>query len=187
MEKASGAFASDPVAKKSGDFIYVKGTQRLANQYKIQGAPVALVTDSDGAELSRAVLAAGEPALTALLDDAAAKYVAKPVSWASETGAAAGKKLLVVGFESEGETLKGFEDRMIAKLHKDLAFVKLPYEKDSALVKAWGVTSLPTIFLCDASKETPEKAVLEKLTGAKKPVALKAALQKALFKLESRK
>jgi hypothetical protein len=187
MDKASGAFASDPVAKKAGDFLFVKGTQKLANQYKIQGAPVALIVDPDGTELSRGVIAGGESALTALLEGATAKYASKPVSWGSDPAAGAGKKLLVVGFETEGETLQGFEDRMLAKFHGEIAFVKLPYEKDSEIVKKWGVTSLPTIFLCDASKEAPEKAVLEKLAGAKKPVALKAAVQKALFKLEAKK
>ena len=54
------------------------------------------------------------------------------------------------------------------------------------LAKKWGVSSLPSIYLCDASKESPEKAVLEKLTGEKKPLALKLAIQKALFKVEKK-
>lgn len=166
--------------------IFVKGTQKLANQFKIQGVPVALIVDPDGAELARGPIAEGESALTALLDAAAAKYTSKPVSWASDTSEAAGKKLLVVGFETEGETLKGFEDRMLAKFHGQIAFVKLPYEKDSEIVRKWGVSTLPSIYICDASKETPEKAVLEKLTGAKKPVALKTALMRALLKVEKK-
>ena len=173
------------MAKKANEFIFVKGTQKLANQFGIKGSPAALVVDPDGAELARGPLAAGESALTALLDQATAKYASKPINWASEVEAA-GKKILVVGFENEGDTLQGFEDRMLAKYHDKVTFVKLPYEKNSDIVKKWGVATLPSIYICDASKEAPEKSVLEKLTGAKKPVALKAALQRALFKVEKK-
>lgn len=166
--------------------IFVKGTQKLSNQFKIQGVPVALIVDADGAELARGPIAEGESALTALMDAAAAKYTSKPISWGSDASNSAGKKLLVVGFETEGETLKGFEDRMMAKYHGQITFVKLPYEKDSEIVRKWGVSTLPSIFICDASKESPEKAVVEKLTGAKKPIALKIALQRALLKVEKK-
>lgn len=164
--------------------IFVKGTQKLANQFKIQGVPVALIVDPDGTQLARGPIAEGESALTALIDAAAAKYTSKPISWASDAAAGAGKKLLVVGFETEGETLKGFEDRMLAKFHGQIAFVKLPYEKDSETVRKWSVTTLPSVYICDASKEAPEKAILEKLTGAKKPLALKIAVQRALLKVD---
>ena len=171
------------MAKKANDFIFVKGTQKLANQFNIKGSPAALIVDPDGDELARGPLAGGEPALTALFDKAAAKYASKPVDWASDI-AASSKKLLIVGFETEGDTLKGFEDRMLAKYHDKISFVKLPYEKDSATAKKWQVSTLPSIYICDASKDAPEKAVIEKLTGAKKPVALKLAVQKALFKVD---
>lgn len=171
------------MGKKANDYIFVKGTQKLANQFNIKGSPAALVVDPDGAELARGSIAAGETALTAIFEKAEAKYAPKSVDWASEV-AASGKKLLVVGFETEGDTLKGFEDRMLAKYHDKISFVKLPYEKGSELAKKWQVSTLPSIYLCDASKEAPEKAILEKLTGAKKPVALKLAVQKALFKVE---
>lgn len=173
--------------KKSSDTIFVKATQKLANQFNVKGAPVAIVVDPDGTELSRGSLAAGESALVSILEQASAKYQSKPVSWASEVAGAGSKKLLVVAFENEGDTLKGFEDRMLAKYHDQLAFVKLPYEKDSEIAKKWSVQSLPSIYLCDASKEAPEKAVLEKLTGPKKPVALKAAVLKALMKVDAKK
>jgi hypothetical protein len=174
------------VAKKGNDFIFVKGTQKLANQYNIKGAPVALIVDPDGEELARGPLADGESALTGLLDKAAAKYAPKTIGWAEDVAATPGKKLLIVGFETEGDTLKGFEDRMLAKYHDKISFVKLPYEKDSATAKKWQVSTLPSIYICDASKETPEKGILEKLTGAKKPVSLKLAVQKALFKVEKK-
>ena len=173
------------MVKKANDFIFVKGTQKLANQFGIKGSPAALVVDGDGAELARGPLASGEGALLAVLDKASAAYASKPISWASEV-APAGKKLVIVGFENEGDTLQGFEDRMLAKYHDKVAFVKLPYEKNSDLAKKWGVATLPSIYICDASKEAPEKAILEKLTGAKKPVALKVAVQRALFKVEKK-
>ena len=173
------------MAKRSSEFIFVKGTQKLANQFNIKGSPAALIVDPDGAELARGPLAGGEPALTALFDKASAKYAPKTVDWASEVSTSS-KPLLVVGFETEGDTLKGFEDRMLAKYHDKLTFVKLPYEKGSELAKKWGVSTLPSVYICDASKEAPEKAVVEKLTGAKKPVALKAAVQRALYKVEKK-
>ena len=166
--------------------IFVKGTQKLANQFKIQGVPVALIVDPDGAELARGPITEGESALTALLDAAAAKYTSKAISWGSQATASADRKLLIVGFETEGETLKGFEDRMLAKYHGQITFVKLPYEKDSETVRKWGVSTLPSIYICDASKESPEKAVIEKLTGSKKPIALKTALLRALLKVDKK-
>ena len=171
------------MAKRANDFIFVKGTQKLANQFAIKGSPAALVVDPDGTELARGSLAAGEPALTAILDKASTAYAPKPISWAEEV-ASSSKKLLIVGFETEGDTLKGFEDRMLAKYHDKITFVKLPYEKDSATAKKWQVSTLPSIYICDASKDAPEKAILEKLTGAKKPLSLKLAVQKALFKVD---
>lgn len=174
------------MAPKAANYIFVKGTQKLANQFNVKGAPAAVVVDPDGEELSRGSLAGGDAALAAVLERADAKYAPKPVSWAPEVSTSSGKKLLVVAFETEGDTLKGFEDRMLAKYHEKLAFVKLPYEKGSELAKKWGVSSLPSIYLCDASKETPEKAVVEKLAGEKKPLALKLAIQKALFKVEKK-
>lgn len=174
------------MAPKAGNYIFVKGTQKLANQFNVKGAPLAVVVDPDGEELSRGSLAGGDAALTSILEKADAKYAPKPVNWASEVATSSGKKLLVVAFEAEGDTLKGFEDRMLAKYHEKIAFVKLPYEKGSELAKKWGVSSLPSIYVCDAAKEAPEKAVLEKLTGEKKPLALKLAIQKALFKVEKK-
>jgi hypothetical protein len=93
-----------------------------------------------------------------------------------------------VGFEDEkGETLKLLEDRRIAKYHGRMTFVRLAYEKDGATAKKWGVSSLPSLYLCDGTKENPEQNVIEKLTGKKNESALKAAIQRALLKLDARK
>lgn len=93
-----------------------------------------------------------------------------------------------MGFEDEkGEVLKLLEDRRIAKYHGRMTFVKLAYEKDGEMAKKWGVSSLPSLYLCDATKENPEKNVIEKLTGKKNESSLKAAIQRALLKLDARK
>jgi len=167
----------------------VKGTQKLANHFKVKGAPLVVITDPDGAELARAPIAAGESALLAAWDAALKKYADQPIRWESEVRSeAASKRLLVVGFDDEkGEALKALEDRQIVKLHGKCQFVKLAYEKDGAEAKKWGVTQAPTVILCDASKENPEKSPIEKLAGRKSAPALKAALQKAILKVESRK
>jgi hypothetical protein len=49
------------------------------------------------------------------------------------------------------------------------------------------VTQGPAIFICDASKDSPEKNALEKLTGKKTPAQLKAAIQKSLLRIEIKK
>jgi hypothetical protein len=177
------------VAKPSADFICVKGTQKLANQYKVKGAPLVVIVDPDGAELVRAPIGTGESALLAAWDQALKKYAPREISWSSEPPpAGGGKPLLVVGFDdARGEGLKVLEDRMIAKYHDKCAFVKLPYEKDGDAAKRWGVSSAPAIILCDAKKENPEKSPIEKLTGPKAPAALRVAILKALLKLEPRK
>jgi len=43
------------------------------------------------------------------------------------------------------------------------------------------------MFICDATRENPEKNSLEKLTGKKNAAALKAAIQKALLRIEAKK
>ncbi len=167
----------------------MKGNQKLANQYQVKGSPVALIVDPDGQELVRTPLASGGAALSSALDQASAKYQDKEISWGSDLpGASSEKKLLVVGFEDEmGEILKLLEDRRIAKYHGRMTFVRLAYEKGGEAAKKWGVSTLPSLFLCDARKENPEKNVIEKLTGKKNESSLKAAIQRALFKLDARK
>jgi len=103
-------------------------------------------------------------------------------------GPASEKKLLVVGFDDEkGESLKLLEDRRIAKYHGRMTFVKIAYEKGGEAAKKWGVSSVPSVYLCDGTKENPEKNVLEKLAGKKNEAAIKAAVQRALLKLDARK
>jgi hypothetical protein len=186
--QADSSFATETAVKKSGEFICVRGTQKHANQLHAKGAPLVLFTDADGDEVHRATFTSVE-ALTGAMEAALKKYANQPIAWAGEPKIEAGsKKVLVVGFDDEkGEALAVLEDRSLVKLHARCAFVKRPYEKDGEAAKKWGVTGAPTLLLCDASKEAPEKNVLEKLTGKKSPFVLKAALLKALRKIEAGK
>jgi hypothetical protein len=176
------------VVAKTG-FIYVQGTQKLANRYKVQGAPLALIVDPDGEEIVRMPLATGAPALLSALDRASALYVNREISWSSALPtpvSSSEKKLLVVGFDDEkGEMAKLLEDRRIAKYHDRMTFIKLACQKDDETAKKWGVTQFPTLLICDSSN--PEENVVEKLQGKKNVAAIKAAIQRALLKLDIRK
>ena len=44
-----------------------------------------------------------------------------------------------------------------------------------------------SIFICDGTKEAPEKNTIDKLTGKKTPAILKSAIQRALGKIEPKK
>jgi hypothetical protein len=166
----------------------VRATQKYANHFKVKSVPAVLFTDSDGDEVHRATF--GDPGgLQSAMTAALAKYQNRPVSWKSDAnGALATKKLLVVGFDDEaGEALKVLEDRSIVKYHDRCEFVKLVPAKDGESAKKWGVATFPALILCDAAQESPEKSPLDRLAGKKSIGAVKAAIQKALAHLESRK
>lgn len=175
--------------KTSSEFICVKGTSKHASLFKVRGAPLVVITDPDGEEIHRASILEGESQLVAAWDAALKKYAGRPVSWGAEVQRdAAGKKVLVVAFDDEkGEGLKVFEDRMLAKYHDKCQFVKMPFVKDGEAAKRWSVTQAPTVFLCDPAKENSEKYPLEKLVGKKSPASIKAALLRAIRKVESAK
>jgi len=167
--------------------VCVRGSQKYANHFKVKAVPAVLFTDADGDEIHRAGFL-DEKGLESALRTALEKYQNRPVAWRSEAGAAGSKKLLVVGFDDEaGEALKALEDRTLVKFHDRCEFVKLPSQKDGEGARKWGVASFPAIVLADAAQENPEKAPLERLVGRKTPAALKAAIHKALAKLESKK
>jgi hypothetical protein len=183
---ADGTFALPGVVKKSADFVCVHGTQKYANHFKIKEVPTVLFTDADGDEIHRATFF-DQGALEGAMKTALDKYQNKPVAWKSEVGPTS-KKLLVVGFDDEaGEALKALDDKSIVKLHARCEFVKLPAQKESEAAKKWGATTFPTIILGDPTQENPEKNPLDRLTGRKSTLALKAAIQKALARLESKK
>ena len=186
--KADGAFAAESSVKKSAQFVCARGSQKQANLYHIKAAPVVLFTDADGDELHRASFT-DESALASAMEAALKKYQNRPVSWKSDVAGSSGaRKLLVVGFDDEaGEALKALEDKSIAKYHDRCEFVKMPAQKDGEAAKKWGVSSFPSIILADGSQENPEKTPFEKLTGKKTPASVKAAIQKALARLDAKK
>ncbi len=174
------------VVRKSTEFVCVHGSQKYANGFKVKAVPAVVFTDADGDEIHRATFLDGN-ALENAMKTALDKYRNRPVSWKSEAGSTS-KKLLVIGFDDEtGEALKVLEDRSIVKLHDRCEFVKLSGPKDGEAAKKWGVVTLPTLILCDAAQENPEKSPLDKLGGKKSVAAVKLALQRALARLESRK
>ena len=73
---------------------------------------------------------------------------------------------------------------MLAKHHAKCRFVRYPYEKGSDLVRKWRVYKAPTILICDASSDTPEKRPFAKIQGKKSPASIRMEILKALAKLE---
>ncbi|MBV8879139.1 MAG: hypothetical protein JO332_04150 [Planctomycetaceae bacterium] len=186
---AERIFGEAPISKRQEDFHFVrvceKKTAQLVHASK---SPEAIILDPDGDEVYRSGFA-DAATLDQALAAALQRYGSREIRWGSDVAPSpAGKALLVVGFDDEkGEALKPFEDRLLVKFHDRMEFVKYPFRKDSEHARKWGVSQGPAIFICDASKESPEKNALEKLTGKKSPAALKAAVQKALLKLEPKK
>jgi thioredoxin-related protein len=182
IDKADKAFANSVIIKRRDSFHWVRGDQTRATAFKVQGAPGIVITDADGDVLLRATIASPENLFDAMQTVLKEKYVDTPVAWGDvvRTGPIK-KRLLVIGFDNEnGDALKSLEDKTLVKYHKICEFVKLPYEKDGEAAKKWSVDKTPTIVLCDASEN-----VLAKVSGKIAPCHLKAAIQKAIAKLDA--
>jgi len=182
------SFGDPAILKRGDEFHFVRVCDRKTAQLVgATRAPEVIFMDAEGDELHRSGFADA-----ATLDRAMAAALQKSAPhaapWAGELPASpSGKPLLIVGFDDEkGESLKGFEDRLLVKYHERFDFVRFTLKKDAEASKKWGVAQTPSIFICDAAKESPEKNALEKLSGKKTPAAIKAAIQKALSKLESK-
>jgi hypothetical protein len=185
---AERSFADAAILKRQDDFHFVRICEKkTALSVRATKAPEAIFLDPDGDEVYRSGFTDGnslERAMTA----AQQKYGPREVVWATDVPSVTGKSLVIVGFDDEkGEALKVFEDKTLVKYQERIEFVRLPFKKDGDVAKKWGVSQAPALFLCDGSKEAPEKNVLEKLTGKKNAAALKAAIQRALGKIESKK
>lgn len=184
---AERAFSDPAILKRQDEFHCVRVCEKkTAQTVKSTRAPEVIFLDPDGDEVYRAGFTDGatlDRAMTAAIQ----RYAPQAIAWGAEIPAPAltGKPLLVVGFDDEkGEALKALEDKTLAKFHDRLEFIRLPFKKDGEAAKKWGVSQAPAIFICDASKESPEKNALEKLAGKKAPAALKASILRALAKLE---
>ncbi len=181
IDAADKAFANPVIVKRRDPFLWVRGDQTRANAFKVQGAPAIVITDADGDVLLRATIATPENLFDAMQTTLKEKYVDAPVAWGDvvRTGPIQ-KKLLLIGFDSDkGDALKSLEDKTLVKYHKNCEFVKLPYEKGGETAKKWAVDKAPTIVICDASER-----ILEKVSGKIAPCHLKAAILKAMAKVD---
>jgi hypothetical protein len=185
---AERSFADPAIQKRQDEFHFVRVCEKkTALAVRASRAPEAIFLDADGDEVFRSGFMDGN-SLDRVMSAALQKYAPREIPWGSDVPALSGKSLVIVGFDDEkGETLKAFEDRTLVKFHERIEFVKLSFRKDGELAKKWGVTQAPAIFLCDGTKEAPDKNTLEKLSGRKSPAMLKAAIQRALAKIESKK
>ena len=183
------AFADPSVLKRGDDFHFVRvGDRKTAQSVGATRAPEVIFIDAEGDEFHRSGFTDAST-LDRAMSAALQKYAPRAVPWSAELPSApSGKPLLIVGFDDEkGESLKALEDRTLVKYHERFTYVRFTLKKDAEAVRKWGAGQAPALFLCDASKEAPEKNALEKLSGKKTPAAIKAAIQKALAKLEPKK
>jgi hypothetical protein len=183
---AERSFAEPAILKRQEDFHFVRVCEKkTALAVKATKPPEAIFMDADGDEFYRSGFIDGA-SLERCMAAALQRYSPREIPWAGEIpGTGGGKPLLVVGFDDEkGESLKPFEDKTLVKYHDRIEFVRLPFKKDAETARKWGVTQAPAIFICDASKESPEKNAIEKMTGKKNPAAIKVAILKALAKVE---
>jgi hypothetical protein len=181
IDAADKAFANPVIVKRRDPFLWVRGDQTRANAFKVQGAPAIVITDADGDVLLRATIATPENQFDAMQTVLKEKYVDTPVAWGDVVRSGPiKKKLLVIGFDGgQGDALKSLEDKTLVKYHKSCEFVKLPYEKGGDVAKKWGVDKTPSIMICDASER-----VLERVSGKIAPCHLKAAILKAMAKVD---
>ena len=183
------SFADPSILKRTDEFHFVRVCERkTAQAVGATKAPEIIFMDAEGDEIHRSGFldaATLDRAMTAALQ----KVAPHAAPWAAELPAApSGKPLLIVGFDDEkNESLKAFEDRLLVKYHERFDFVRYTLKKDAEAAKKWGATQAPSVFICDPSKDVPEKNVLEKFSGKKSAAAVKASIQKALAKIEPKK
>lgn len=183
------SFADPAIQKRTDEFHFVRVCERkTAQAVGATKAPEIIFLDSEGDEVHRSGFA-DAATLDRAMAAALQKVAPRAAPWAAELPAVpSGKPLLIVGFDDEkNESLKAFEDRLLVKYHDRFDFVRYTLKKDAEAAKKWGVTQAPSVFLCDASKDVPEKNVLEKLSGKKSAAAIKVSIQKALAKIEPKK
>jgi hypothetical protein len=184
IDLADKAFQNPVIVKRQGPFLWVRGDQTLANSFKVTGAPGIVITDADGDVMHRATITTPEALYDSMQLVLKEKWVDEPVEWGNvvRTGPIK-KKLLVIGFDNDsGDALKGLEDKTLVKYHKSCEFVKLPWTKGGDDAKKYAADKNPTIVICDAMER-----VLATVSGKLQPCQIKAAIQKAMAKLDARK
>src|SRR5262249_4255487 len=168
--------------------LFVKACDKKTQEAVHSKGPGELVfIDPDGTELHRGVCL-DAAAIEKAMDAALGKYAARPISWnvyeaKALEAARAAEKLALVAFDDGGKEgeglLKSLEDRMLARLQDRFTFIRVEFRKDSDEARMWAVTSAPTLLVVDPAKEAGSHAVLERISGKKTPVQLKAVIQKA--------
>jgi hypothetical protein len=184
IDLAEKAFGNPVIVKRQGPFLWVRGDQTLATSLKVTGAPGIVITDSDGDVMHRATITSPESLYDAMQLVTKEKWVDTPVTWGNVVRTGPIKtKLLVIGFDNDsGDALKGLEDKTLVKYHKNCEFVKLPWSKGGEDAKKYSAEKNPTIVICDAMEH-----VLATVSGKLQPCHIKAAIQKAMAKLEAKK
>ncbi len=179
--------------KKSNEFIFVKcSDKKTAQAVKAASPPEVVVFDCD-AELVHRRTVSDAAAIVEVLDAALKKYSNSEITWnvyedKALADAKEKNKLVVLLFTDDKkdsqDTAKALEDRVLAKHHEKLVFIKVPYTQGAEDAKKWGVNQAPSILLVDPAKEAGTKSVVDKLGGKQKPLAIKAMLVKGMEKVK---
>jgi hypothetical protein len=187
------SFTSELVRPHKDDFLFVKCTDMpTVKAVKATSKCELIIFDPDGDELLRTVVKSTQDIANAM-KQSLARYVNKPIQWTAEPPAPAerspsGRKLTVVLFRTASEDvdalIRSLEDRSVAKLHPNCAFVAMDFRKDSPEVGKWSVLCAPTLLLLDAEKEFGPKAVVDRTSDRKNAREIKAFLRKGLAAIE---
>jgi hypothetical protein len=165
---------SDPaIEKRAGNFCFVRACDaKTAEAVRASRCLELVFLDPEGEEVHRADFK-DAPAMEKAMTAAAERCAPRPVAWATAEGNA-GKPLVYVF--GDAETLKALEDRSVAPLHHRVTFVKASLKGDDA--KRFGVTQAPALVVADKGE------VLEKVQGRKPAKELRAALLRAIAKVQ---
>jgi hypothetical protein len=176
------------------NFIWVRcSDKKTATAVQPTRPPEVIFFDCDGEKIGNYPVS-DVASLDSAMDKVLTKYANKEISWGTLTestcaDAKDSKKLMVFLFSDDKkdseETAKALEDRNIAKHHEKLVFVKVAYDKDNDDCKRFGVTSAPTVMIVDPTKELGSKAVMDKLVGKQKPMALRSLILKGFEKMKA--
>lgn len=177
------------------EFLWVKvADQKTMDLVRANSANEIIICDPDQRELFRGVVK-GAPEAQKGMEEALKKYASRPILYKKydpdmlKQAGQANKPLIVV-FADEGKdsqvVLSSLEDRMVAQITPKCEFVRFYFKKGSEEVQHWNVLSAPTLIALDGTKEEGPKATIERVTGKKSPVEVKALLLKLLKTLEKK-
>lgn len=162
-----------------------------AVRVKSAATSTMIFLDGDGREFYRTYV--GPDTVANAFSDANQKYSKKEISWASGQAsdlmsqAKGDKKLVALAFTDEGKDsqvfLENLKDRWIAKYHDKLNFLQMPFDRNSAACKEWGVSACPALVLVNPQQEDAKTRVIDRLQGKRELVSIHAFLAKHLDRL----